>query len=172
MVAVNSEGVAIAIALASGKPSPIGGADLSLKAPIVYGGCVFALAIEVEPPKKHIMCPDSDRYEELSGIDSKENLRLRLVNGWVLVSDPTNGASYWTWPDGDTAIIDEWPQIEVEGDDQSGTGDATEVEQVVDNTADDAKLEQADSERDEDGANADPVRKARSGWDAVRDVPW
>ena len=159
VVAVNSEGVAIAIALASGKPSPIGGADLSLNAPIVYGGCVFALAVEVEPPRKHIICSDSARDEELSGIANKKNLRLRLVNGWVLVSDPTNGASYWTWPDGETSIIDEWPDIEVEGDDQSGTGDATEVEQVVDNTADDAELEQADSERDEDGANADPVAR-------------
>ena len=65
------------------------------------------------------------------------------MNGWILVSDASNGSSYWTWPEGDTSSPADWPDIEVQGDREAATGDATEVEQVVDNTAENAELEQA-----------------------------
>ena len=68
-------------------------------APIVHGGCVFALA--TAPPTFTRICGGvADQTTALQDT-SGASLRLRLVNGWIWINDLDTGALWVTSTEGE-----------------------------------------------------------------------
>ncbi|MCP4083831.1 MAG: tandem-95 repeat protein [Actinomycetia bacterium] len=120
--------------------------------PLVHGGCVHA--VTTSPPRYHSSCGAD---QALTG--AGDELRLRLVNGWVWINDVRNGTTWMTGEEERLDRIDDWGAAlsENRGDTDNTADDESGVEQrreSPDNA--DADLVKAD-EIDEDGENDDPV---------------
>ncbi|MCP5026727.1 MAG: tandem-95 repeat protein [Actinomycetia bacterium] len=120
--------------------------------PLVHGGCT------------HVVTTSPARYQSSCGADHElvgagDELRLRLVNGWVWINDVRSGATWLAGEEQRLDRIDDWGAALSDNDgDTDGTAeDGGGIEQrreSPDNA--DADLVKAD-EIDEDGENDDPV---------------
>ncbi len=124
--------------------------------PISHRGCLFAL---VDGPALVRHCTKT----ELMPIDARsDDLRLRLVNGWIWINDLETGGAWITSPDAPLSRIDDWGSAL--GDDPADESDATieeggGIEEVrLDPDADDVQLIDAD-QQDDDDENEPPVAR-------------
>ena len=90
-------------------------------APIVFGGCVFAVCDR--PATFAQWCRGGDgawtevQTRPLDGAGSE--LRLRLVNGWVWINDVDTGAAWVTSPQQRLDRVEDWGNILSDLDDES-----------------------------------------------------
>ena len=165
VVAVTPTGGVVALPLGGGDPTEI--AQLpgtSPLAPIVYGGCVFAVA--TAPAVYAQWCADGDgTWSErqtlpLDGAGSE--LRLRLVNGWIWINDVDTGAAWVTSPQQRLDRVEDWGSIlsrlDDDSDDDNTDQDGGEVITEVNPDDPDAEIVQSD-EIDEDGPNQPPIAR-------------
>ncbi len=128
-------------------------------APIVYGGCLFA--VSTEPPTFGQWCGDQQvQSAELQGAGSE--LRLRLVNGWVWVNDVDSGAAWVTSPQKRLDRVDDWGAIlsdSTDDSDENNTDDkGGKVIEEID--PDDPNAEIVESDKlDTEGPNRPPVAR-------------
>ena len=110
-----TDGRLVALPLAGGESRPRSPSSPARRpsAPIVHGGCVFA--VSTAPATFAQWCADRRRGVArgadvpLDGAGSE--LRLRLVNGWVWVNDVDSGAAWVTSPQQRLDRVEDWGNI-------------------------------------------------------------
>ncbi len=127
-------------------------------APIVYGGCTFAVG-RTPPSYTRICAGGQDESAALTGADPG-SLRLRLVNGWIWITDLSDGTMWIAGTDTELERIDDW------GTGLGESGDDPDTDQAGDRDAEDAEDEENPdigeiraAEIDEDGINEPPVAR-------------
>ncbi|MET0144393.1 MAG: Ig-like domain-containing protein [Ilumatobacteraceae bacterium] len=165
VVAVTPSGGIVTVPLAGGGPTAIaqlpGTAPV---APIVYGGCVFAVA--TSPAVYAQYCSDGDgTWSErqtlpLDGAGSE--LRLRLVNGWIWINDVDSGAAWVTSPQQRLDRVEDWGNILSQLNDDSNENNTEDKggEVLTEVNPDDPNAEIVQSDEiDEDGPNRPPIAR-------------
>jgi len=155
---MTAQGELIEIELANDVPKIVkqaslnGGNPLS---PIVHRGCTYAVV--TQPPTFGSLC-DKFSTRQLDG--AGQELRLRLVNGWVWVNDLDDGGTWVTTDDLDIEQLDDWglaakalsEDQEIDGPDSSGAND-----EVIVNDPNAEGAVQDDDEFDPSQENQPPV---------------
>ena len=156
VVAVDESGRVVAVDLEAGAIDELGSVGPTSIDPIVHRGCVFAVTLE-GGPALHRVCPDGQQSTSLEA--TGDDLRLRLVNGWIWVSDTSNGAVWITSTEAEVSRIDDWSLLPSTGEgEQSGrqAGGGGNLEQFEDPDSEDADVVEGES-RSDDGSNRRPV---------------
>jgi large repetitive protein len=163
VVGVSLQGVVLEMDSDDGSeavPVPLAGVDPL--PPVVHKGCVYV--VTRQPAALHRLCRDRDGVDSRPLSGAGQNLRLRLVNGWVWINDAMQGTVWVAPPEGDLGRVDDWgvalgtTQLEV----KEGTleGDAPLQEELVDDPdAANAEVVSGDFQLDEDGVNDPPVAR-------------
>lgn len=134
-------------------------------APIMFGGCVFA--VSTAPPTFAQWCSNGDGTwrevqppEPLTGAGPE--LRLRLVNGWVWINDLDSGAAWVTSPMQRLNRVEDWgsilSQLNDDESDENTDDEGGDVIQEVDPDDPNAEIVQSD-EIDEEGPNKPPIAR-------------
>ena len=133
-------------------------------APIVFGGCVFA--VSTAPASFSQWCADGAggwtevQQEPLDGVGSE--LRLRLVNGFVWINDVETGAAWVTSPQQRLDRVEDWGSIlsRLNSDDSDDNNDDEGGEVVTEVNPDDPNAEIVQSDEiDEEGPNKPPIAR-------------
>ena len=165
VVAAAADGRIVAVPLAGGEPTEI--AQLSGSAPvapIVYGGCTYA--VSTAPPTFAQWCARADgTMDEVENVPldgAGSELRLRLVNGWVWINDVDTGAAWVTSPQERLDKVEDWGSIlsnqSDDLDDENTDEDGGEVLTEID--PDDPNAEIVESDQiDTEGPNRPPIAR-------------
>ena len=124
-------------------------------APIVHRGCIYGVV--TSPPTFGSVC-DQFQTRRLEG--ASQELRLRLVNGWVWVNDLDDGGTWVTTDDFEIEELDDWglaisalrEEQEVDGPDTTGAED-----EIIVNDPNAAGSVQDDDEFDPSQENKPPA---------------
>jgi large repetitive protein len=173
VVAVTTDGKVVAIPLGGGDGQEavdigqLGGIDPV--APIVYGGCVFA--ISTKPATFSQWCGDGadkdgkPRFKQVQTLPldgAGSELRLRLVNGWVWINDVDTGAAWVTSPQQRVDRIQDWGNILSQLTDDSNDDDTDQqggnVVNEVNPDDPNAQIVQSD-QIDQTGPNKPPIAR-------------
>ncbi|MET0578778.1 MAG: Ig-like domain-containing protein, partial [Ilumatobacteraceae bacterium] len=165
VVAATPDGRLVSLPLAGGEVTEIGRLPGTAPvAPIVFGGCVFA--VSTAPAHYTQWCPDGDgghfEFDTLALDGAGSELRLRLVNGWVWVNDVDFGGAWVTSPQQRLDRVEDWgnilSQLSDDSDDDNSENEGGEVLNEINPDDPDAEIVQSD-EIDEDGPNRPPVAR-------------
>ncbi len=165
VVAATTDGRLVAVPLAGGESTPIAQLPGSAPtAPIVHGGCLFAVA--TAPPTFAQWCATGEgRWSEVQTVPldgAGSELRLRLVNGWVWVNDVDSGAAWVTSPRQRLDRVEDWGNIlsdlNDDSDENNTDDDGGAVITEVNPDDPNAEIVQSD-EIDEDGPNRPPIAR-------------
>ena len=165
VVAATTDGRLVALPLAGGESTTIGQLPGSAPtAPIVFGGCVFAVA--TAPATFAQWCSTGDGgWEEVQTITldgAGSELRLRLVNGWVWINDVDSGAAWVTSPQQRLDRVEDWGNIlsDLDDDTDENNTDDNGGEVITEVNPDDPNAEIVQSDEiDEDGPNRPPIAR-------------
>ena len=129
-------------------------------APLVLGGCVFAVSTAPQPSYSQWCGDQQVESKPLDGAGSE--LRLRLVNGWVWVNDVDTGAAWVTSPQRRLDRVEDWGAILAQSaDDSDENNTENEGGEVIEEiNPDDPNAEIVESDEiDEEGPNRPPVAR-------------
>lgn len=139
--------------------------------PINHEGCVHTLGGTDGDMDFAVLCDDG-RRELSSGLAIPANSELRLVNGEVWI-DALDGSGFLLTPELELQDVADFSEI-FDNTDGEESADGTQVEERLDQSAENAGLTEAD-QRDAEGVNEPPIAQddeaaTRLGRSAVVDV--
>jgi hypothetical protein len=166
VVAATVDGRVVTVPLAGGESTEVGQLGGSAPvAPLVFGGCVFAVATQPATFTQWCGGAGGGEWREtqtlpLEGAGSE--LRLRLVNGWVWINDLDTGAAWVTSPEQRLDRVEDWGNIlsELNDDSDDNNTDEDGGEVITEINPDDPNAENVQSDEiDEDGPNLPPIAR-------------
>ncbi len=165
VVAATPDGRLVSIPISTGEGERVESAELaqlaggSPVAPIVFGGCLFAVATA---PATFAQWCGGEQIQSTPLDGARSELRLRLVNGWVWVNDVDTGAAWVTSPQRRLDRIEDWGAILSDSADDSDDNNTEEEggEVIEEINPDDPNAEIVESDKiDEVGPNRPPVAR-------------
>ena len=109
ITAVLTNGSVVRLDTADGAIAAMGSVDgADVHQPLVHQGCTWVLG--ASPPQLTRLCDDG-RTDTLKLPPEARDLRLMLVNGYVLVNDASNGDAWYAEPEGELLRVSDWSVV-------------------------------------------------------------